>query len=715
MGLIVGPRRSWALVDHGPYWIVGPRGSWALVDHGPYWIVGPRGSWALVDQGPSWIMGPTGSWAIVKRVSDNYSDLSRSFPKPLSKVLDQHQRDTPAHTSRLLARDSPSACGARWSKVKVFVQTLSRRKPIHPAAAGDSGLSRCLSAVDLIGLGVGSILGGGVYVLSGEVAREVAGPSIILSFLVAALAAVFSGLCYAEFGARVPKTGSAYLYAYVTVGELWAFVAGWNLLLSYVIGASSVAKAWTGTFDDLIDNVIGRTLERFTPMDSPGLGPYPDFFSATLVMLLAGILALGVKESTIVNTAFTGVNVAVLFFIIVAGFVKGDANNWRLSTTDLNSTAHRRNRSFAQNSSDSDFGSGGFFPFGFEGTLSGAATCFYSFVGFDTIATTGEEVQNPKRALPLGIVVSLLFCFVVYFGVSASLTLLMPYHLLDTHSPLPVALEYVGWDFAKYAVAVGSVCALSTSLLGMMFSMARVLFAMARDGLLFKPLRFMSSRQSPVLATLSSGAVAAFMVLLFDLKALVDLSSIGTIFAYMMVSVSLLVLRYKEDDVIVRSESFSLMGFLIPPHRATPRTSKNVQNAVLCVLLLVLVLSLLLSEALLFLQTREVWAVVLASVLVLVLVLAVVLIWRQPQNSTKAPFMVPWVPLIPVLSIFINIYLMVQLGADTWISFSVWTVLGLIIYFCYGFGHSVQREPSAQENFARIIRNSARVRNLPAA
>uniref|UniRef100_A0A3B3Z9Y8 Uncharacterized protein n=1 Tax=Periophthalmus magnuspinnatus TaxID=409849 RepID=A0A3B3Z9Y8_9GOBI len=520
------------------------------------------------------------------------------------------------------------------------------KKPIDPVG-GDSGFSRRLSTIDLIGLGVGSTLGGGVYVLSGEVAREAAGPSIVLSFLVAAVASVFSALCYAEFGARVPKMGSAYLYTYVTVGELWAFITGWNLLLSYIIGTSSVAKAFTGAFDDLIDNAIDQTLEQHMPMNSPGLAPYPDFFSAAFVMLMAGVLAYGVKESAILNTIFTGLNVAVLIFIIISGFVKGDIRNWRLSKTELNYT----------NSSDSLFGSGGFFPFGFEGTLSGAATCFYGFVGFDCIATTGEEVENPKKAVPQGIVVSLLLCFLAYFGVSASLTLLMPYHLLDYHSPLPVAFEYVGWDPAKYVVAVGSLCALSTSLLGAMLPMARVLFAMARDGLLFKPLSFVSSRQTHNINSITSSYLclcSAFMVLLFDLKALVDLGSIGTIFAYTLVAVSLV-----------------------------------------------------------FLQSLKVWAVVLVSVLVFILVLAMVLIWRQPQNSTRASFMVPWVPLIPVLSLFINIYLMVQFGADTWISYSVWMLLGLVIYFSYGLHHSTQRGQthSAQENFARIIRNSVHFQN----
>uniref|UniRef100_A0A672SK88 Amino acid permease/ SLC12A domain-containing protein n=1 Tax=Sinocyclocheilus grahami TaxID=75366 RepID=A0A672SK88_SINGR len=294
--------------------------------------------------------------------------------------------------------------------MRSFLRGLCRRKPLEPEGEV-STFRRCLTTLDLVALGVGSTLEAGVYVLSGEVAQTLAGPSIIISFFIAALASVFARLCYAEFGARLPKTGSGYLSSYVTVGEVWDFTTGWNLLPSYVICTSSVARAWSGTFDDLIGNVMANYFSKYAAMNLPGLAAYPDFFAAGLIMIFS--------ESTTVNKIFRSVNILVF---------------------NINITTQ--------------YGVGGFFPFGFEGTLTGAS-CFYT----DFL---GEEVKNPQKSIPVGIVASLLICFVAYFGVSTALTLMMPYYRLNIQIPLPVAFTYIGWAAAKYIVAVGSLCALST-------------------------------------------------------------------------------------------------------------------------------------------------------------------------------------------------------------------------------------------------------------
>ncbi|XP_036029986.1 cationic amino acid transporter 3-like [Onychomys torridus] len=612
-----------------------------------------------------------------------------------------------------------------WRKIHQFGQKLVRRRPLTANEQSESPLSRCLTTLDLVFLGVGSTLGAGVYVLAGEVAREKAGPSIIICFLVAALSSVLSGLCYAEFGARVPCSGSAYLYSYVTVGQLLAFITGWNLILSYIIGAASVARAWSAAFDNLIGNCISQALQRAIPIQVPSfLAEYPDFFAFGLVLLLTGILALGARESALVTRVFTGVNLLVLCFVSLSGFVKGSLHNWQLTEEDYKLAA-----TTGPNGTDSlgPLGSGGFVPFGLNGILRGAATCFFAFIGFDCIATTGEEVRCPQRAIPLGIVTSLFVCFLMYFGVSAALTLMMPYYQIHTDSPLPQAFIHVGLGPAQYAVAVGTLCALSSSLIGAIFPVPRVVYSMAEDGLLFRRLARVHPRtHTPVLATVLCGIIAALMAFLVELSDLVDLTSIGTLLSYSLVAFSVLVLRYQPDQSLnsckkEKSESgavemelaLEFSSSMEPVSAAgTPGIARSLciptdtiptlrsgQIVYVCASLLVFLLKflcLVLAQWPGQLFSGDPVLIAVAVSLLLLSVGMVMVIWRQPQSTTPLHFKVPALPVLPVLSVFVNVYLMMQMTAGTWIRFAIWMVIGFAIYFGYGIWHSFEEKDDQQ-------------------
>ncbi|XP_076775252.1 cationic amino acid transporter 3 isoform X2 [Arvicanthis niloticus] len=573
-----------------------------------------------------------------------------------------------------------------WQVLRRFGQKLVRRRVLE-LGMSETRLVRCLSTLDLVALGVGSTLGAGVYVLAGEVAKDKAGPSVVICFLVAALSSVLAGLCYAEFGARVPGSGSAYLYSYVTVGELWAFTTGWNLILSYVIGTASVARAWSSAFDNLIGNHISRTLKGTILLNMPRvIAEYPDFFALALVLLLTGLLVLGASESALVTKVFTGMNLLVLGFVIISGFIKGELRNWKL-TEDYCLAMSESNGTCSLAS----MGSGGFMPFGLEGILRGAATCFYAFVGFDCIATTGEEARNPQRSIPMGIVISLSICFLAYFGVSSSLTLMMPYYKLQPDSPLPGAFSYVGWEPARYLVAIGSLCALSTSLLGSMFPMPRVIYSMAKDGLLFHVLaRVHNGTHTPIVATMISGVIAAFMAFLFELTDLVDLMSIGTLLAHSLVSICVLILRYQPDPEMKNGEEEVEL-----PEKETIEAEKLTFQALFCP---VNSIPTLLSGRVVYVCSSlldPVWVTVVVLILGLILGISGV-IWRQPQNHTPLYFKVPVVPLLPLVSIFVNVYLMMQMTAGTWARFGIWMLIGFTIYFGYGIQHSVEEVKNHQ-------------------
>ncbi|XP_062698647.1 cationic amino acid transporter 3-like isoform X2 [Aedes albopictus] len=586
------------------------------------------------------------------------------------------------------------------SRLDRFWIALTRKKR-NEDDGSDSQLARVLSLLDLTGLGVGSTLGLGVYVLAGSVAYEQAGPAVVISFLVAAVASAIAALCYAEFAARVPKAGSAYIYSYVSIGEFAAFTIGWNLILEYVIGTSSVARGMSGYIDELSGNKISTALKDTMGMNVDFLSDYPDFFSFVVVLILAALLAYGVKESTLMNNIFTGVNLCVIAIVLVAGGMNCDPANWRIKPEDFPEGV--------------EAGAGGFAPYGFAGIMAGAAKCFYGFVGFDCIATTGEEAKNPSRNIPLAIVISLIIIFLAYFGISTVLTMALPYYLQNPDAPFPHLFEQLEWHAIKWIVSIGAIFALCTSLLGAMFPLPRVLYAMSSDGIIYKKLRTVHPKtQTPVLATILAGLLAATMAMLFNLQQLIDMMSIGTLLAYTIVAVSVLVLRY-EDQTLLQSTTVTIPNvfrqlFNVDKLKDPSSLSSGIVKVGIC-LFAVLVCAVC---SILVLATDELSAeypgtIAAISVLGAFMVLLIIITAFQPTESTKLTFKVPLVPLLPMLSVFFNLYLMFQLDAGTWIRFAVWIVIGYLIYFTYGIKHSVEgaiaKQAAVKANGTTVVKN----------
>ena len=362
----------------------------------------------------------------------------------------------------------------------------------------------------------------GFIVFPGTVVRDLAGPAAILSYLFAGIAAILSALCYAEFGARVPKAGSAYAYTYVAIGELWGFVIGWNVVLEHLLGAASVARAWSGALDSLFNGAIrNSTLQTvgYLSHDSQWVSDYPDFIAFTITVLMFLLIATGAKFTVHVNSVFTVFNALVILFLICAGFAFADGGNWS------------RN--------------GGFFPYGFGGSLAGAATCFYAYIGFEGIAVSGEEAKEPEKSIPVATVSSLVIVTFVYILATTALTLLVPYSSVDPSAAFPVAFATRGINWAKYVVGIGTLFGITTSLLGSAYALPRAVYAMAQDGLLFKSLAYVYPRfQTPVVAIFVFGLLSATMALFFEITTLVEFMSIGTLTAYTIVSACVIILRY---------------------------------------------------------------------------------------------------------------------------------------------------------------------------
>ena len=459
-------------------------------------------------------------------------------------------------------------------------ERLFRKKSIN---AGASGLKRCLSTFDLTLLGIGCIIGTGIFVLTGIAAANLAGPAVVLSFVISGLACTFAALSYAELSSSVGGCGSAYGYAYVTFGELIAWMIGWILLLEYGMSIAAVANGWSGYFQSALVSIgleIPEVLSK-----GPSHGGLINLPASLIIILIMILLIIGVKESVKFNALMVLVKLIAIFtFIFVAAF-NVDISNWQP-----------------------------FMPYGwFEkldngntiGVLAGASIVFFAYVGFDAVSTAGDEAINPQRDLPRGIIYSLIFCTIIYIIVSALLTGVVNYQELDTPSPVAYALMKIGFKGASALVATGVISGLTTVILVLFYALTRILLAISNDQLISKKLSLINNKtKTPVRIILITGVLISIVAGLIPLGDLAEIVNIGTLTAFIFVCIG--VIRIRSQNIIKSQKVF--------------------------------------------------------------------------KNKCH--------PLIPVLGVLSCSSLIFFLPTDTWLKFIIWNVIGLVIYFMYGFKNS---------------------------
>ncbi len=506
--------------------------------------------------------------------------------------------------------------------------SLTRRKPLAELMPeeGDHGLKRALTATNLVLLGIGAIIGAGIFVLTGTAAALYAGPAITFSFILAGLGCLFAGLCYAEFASMIPVAGSAYTYGYATLGEFIAWIIGWDLILEYLFAASTVAVGWSGYFTAFMAelgiklppaltgapyavqgthtlvpsqicvdpasgavavNEVTRTAIPIADCVSGGFTIVQGFLNIpamVLILLITALLVVGIKESARFNNIVVYVKVAIVLLVIGFGIKYVNTDNWHPFIPPADGPGH----------------------FGWSGILRGAGVIFFAYIGFDAVSTAAQEAKNPQRDLPIGILGSLAICTVLYIAMALVMTGMAHYTELNVPHPVFVAIDKAGpsLKWLGFLVNIGAIAGLASVVLVMLMGQPRIFYSMSRDGLL-PPIfsRIHPTFRTPWVSTVITGIVAALIAGIFPIGLLGELVSIGTLLAFVIVCGGIIVLRRTQPDL--------------------PR-----------------------------------------------------------------PFKTPLVPLVPLLGIGICGYMMYGLPPDTWIRLFVWMALGLLIYFLYGIRHS---------------------------
>ncbi len=433
------------------------------------------------------------------------------------------------------------------------MKKLFIKKPLHillEELHGENRLRRILGPVALTSLGVGAIIGTGIFVLTGIAAHDKAGAAVVLSFAVSGIACIFAALCYAEFASMVPVAGSAYTYAYATLGEMMAWIIGWDLILEYAVASATVAHGWSQYFQDFLStwNVklpLALTRSPFDFNPNTGMlwmtGSAIDFPAILIALIITAILVKGIRESAGFNAVIVGIKLIIVLFVIVVGAMYVNTDNW-IPFAPYGYTGV------------SLWGKTVFGGTGIGGTpvgvLAGAAMIFFAYIGFDSVSTHAEEAKYPQRDVPIGIITSLIICTILYIAVSAVLTGMIPYNKINIDAPVSDAFGQIGLHWAQILVSLGAVAGITSVLLVMMLSQPRVLLAIARDGLL--PESFFGAVhekfRTPWKSTILTGIFVSTLAGLLPLRILAELVNIGTLFAFVIVCSAVLIMRKTHPD-----------------------------------------------------------------------------------------------------------------------------------------------------------------------
>ena len=406
-----------------------------------------------------------------------------------------------------------------------LLKTKSIEQLVGDVEKGGKALRRSLTAMDLTLLGIGAIIGTGIFVLTGTAAANQAGPAIVVSYMVAGLACAFAALCYAEFAAMIPIAGSAYTYAYATLGEIFAWMIGWDLILEYAVGSMTVAIGWSGYFQRILAG-FGLQLPAWmaaAPAAAPGA--VLNLPAVIIVLLIMVLLVVGIRESARFNAVMVAIKIVAVLFFLVTGIWYVQPENWTP-----------------------------FMPYAWSGVMTGAAVVFFAYIGFDAVSTTAEEAKNPSRDLPIGIIASLVICTILYVAVSAVLTGIVPVVTFREdaqflNAPVAYALSEINLDWAAGLVSAGAVAGITSVLLVMLMSQPRIFFSMSRDGLLPRGVSKVHPRfQTPYITTIITCVIVAITAGLVPIQVVGEMTSIGTLFAFVVVSMAVIVLRITRPD-----------------------------------------------------------------------------------------------------------------------------------------------------------------------